>query len=93
MTEKQGTLRADMPQTAKLIDDLRAAFGREYVDALLLRAKQGHGGFYAAEISPQDGRLVEFGSTARFGRGPDGRRASVEEGVVVLPEEAKRNAA
>ena len=82
-----------MPQTAKLIDDLRAAFGREYVDALLLRAKQGQGGFYAAEISPQDGRLVEFGSTARYGRGPDGRRASVEDGNVVLPEEGGARAA
>ena len=93
MTEKQGTLRADMPQTAKWIDDLRAAFGREYIDAILLKAKQGKGGFYAAEISPQDGRLVEFGSTARFGRGPDGRRARLIDGQLVMPDEGGSNVA
>lgn len=68
---KGGTLRQVMPQTAELVDWLREEFGAETADKILLRGKQGKGGFYAAEIGP-DGVLREFGSTQ------DGRRATFD---------------
>ena len=71
---KEGTLRTAMPQTADLADWLRAEFGKEKADALMLKGKQGKGGFYAAEVGP-DGVLREFGSTASGARavlGEDG---------------------
>lgn len=52
-----------MPQTAELADWLRQEFGKDKADALILKGKQGKGGFYAAELGP-DGVLREFGSTA-----------------------------
>lgn len=70
----QGTLRAVMPQTADLVDWLRQEFGKEKADAMLLKGKQGKGGFYAAEVGP-DGVLREFGSTSSGARavvGDDG---------------------
>jgi hypothetical protein len=63
-----------MPQTAEWVDWLRAELGKEWADALMLKGKQGKGGFYAAEVGP-DGVLREFGSTARGARvvlGEDG---------------------
>ena len=73
MEQKNGSLRDVMPQTAEFIDQVRQAFGRERVDAILLRAKCGLGGFHAAEIGP-DGQLREFGSSL------DGRRFAVVDG-------------
>lgn len=58
-----GTLRACMPQTAEIVDWLRRELGAEKSNAILLRGKQGRGGFYAAEIGP-DGVFREFGSTS-----------------------------
>lgn len=70
----QGTLRSAMPQTADLVDWLRQEFGKDKADAMLLKGKQGKGGFYAAELGA-DGVLREFGSTASGARavvGEDG---------------------
>lgn len=66
-TMSQGTLREVMPVTADLVDWLRGQLGKEAADAILLKGKQGKGGFYAAEIGP-DGVFREFGSTARGAR-------------------------
>lgn len=63
----KGTLREVMPVTADLVDWLRAQLGKEAADAILLKGKQGKGGFYSAEIGP-DGVFREFGSTARGAR-------------------------
>lgn len=63
-----------MPQTAELVDWLRQEFGKEKADAIVLKGKQGRGGFYAAELGA-DGVLREFGSTssgARVVLGEDG---------------------
>lgn len=61
-TTAKNSLRAVMPKTASLVDELRAAFGDTLVDNLLRRGKVGQGGFYAAEIGP-DGVFREYGST------------------------------
>ena len=68
---KAGTLRQVMPVTAELVDWLRQEMGPEQADKILLKGKQGRGGFYAAEVGP-DGVLREFGSTQ------DGRRCSFD---------------
>ena len=60
--EKKGSLRALMPQTAEIVDWLRAELGQAQADAIVLKGKAGRGGFYVAEIGP-DGVLREFGST------------------------------
>jgi hypothetical protein len=75
MEQSKGSLRDVMPQTAQFIDQLRAELGRDRVDAILLRAKAGRGGFHAAEIGP-DGQLREFGSSR------DGTRFTVVAGKV-----------
>jgi hypothetical protein len=59
--EKQGSLRELMPQTAAWIDQLRDAFGREFIDRQVLGGKQGKGTFWARETGP-DGVTREFGS-------------------------------
>lgn len=62
MSQQQGSLREVMPQTAEVVDWLRASLGKEKADAIVLKGKAGRGGFYMAEIGP-DGVLREFGST------------------------------
>lgn len=64
---KGKSLRDTMPQTAELVDWLRQEFGKDKADALMLKGKQGKGGFYAAELGP-DGVLREFGSAASGAR-------------------------
>jgi hypothetical protein len=51
-----------MPMAAEWVDWLRAEFGKEYADAIVLKGKAGRGGFYVAEVGP-DGVFREFGST------------------------------
>ena len=58
---KQGTLREVMPETAAIVDWLRTELGTERADKLLLKGKQGKGGFWARETGP-DGQVREFGS-------------------------------
>jgi hypothetical protein len=64
---KAASLRSTMPQTAELVDWLRAELGKQAADRIVLKGKQGKGGFYAAEIGP-DGVLREFGSSRSGGR-------------------------
>jgi hypothetical protein len=75
MSEKQGSLREVMPQTAAWVDELRAVLGREWADRIVLRGRSGKGGFYAAEIGP-DGVFREFGSA------PSRRRCEAVDGKV-----------
>lgn len=69
-------MRQRMPATAALVDELRAALGREAVDTLLRDTARGGRRFYAAELV--DGQLREWG------RAPSGRVAAVSDGQVVL---------
>lgn len=47
---KKSSLREKMPKTAKLIDDLREVFGKEYIDDILRSAMRGEPDrFYAEE--------------------------------------------
>lgn len=66
-----------MPQTAELADWLRQEFGKDKADALMLKGKQGKGGFYAAELGA-DGVLREFGSTASGGRAAVGEDGAIQ---------------
>lgn len=44
------SLRAEMPKTAAFIDDMRAVFGREGIDAQIRKGMAGiPGAFYASE--------------------------------------------
>jgi hypothetical protein len=56
-----------MPETAEIVDWLRQQLGRQAADRIVLRGKQGLGGFYAAEIGP-DGVFREFGSSRSGGK-------------------------
>jgi hypothetical protein len=77
--DKPGSLRGVMPQTAELVDWLRASLGKEAADQIIAKGKAGQGGFYMAEVGP-DGLLREFGSTQ------GGRRAQVVDGALQLAE-------
>lgn len=70
-----------MPETAALVDELRAALGATIVDAILRATQRGGRAFYAAELGA-DGTLREWG------RAPSGRRAVVQGGQVVLGRRA-----
>lgn len=84
---KTGSLRESMPQVAQWIDELRAQFGKEAIDRIVLAGKRGERRFYAAEIGP-DGVMREFGTA------PSGRRAvkgrDIESGAEVVVMECKR---
>lgn len=67
-TVSQGkeSLREVMPETAKLVDELRAALGREWADRVVLGGKLGRCTFWAREECP-DGQVREFGSRRKGG--------------------------
>ena len=52
--QKPGNLRADMPSVAAFIDDMRAAFGAETINAAIRAGLDGQPTFYAEE----NGRAV-----------------------------------
>lgn len=54
-------LRTAMPTTTAIIDDLRAAFGREDIDAQIKRGMQGIPGFWAREGGREVGTRLEDG--------------------------------
>jgi hypothetical protein len=70
-------MRATMPLSAALIDELRDALGREWVDQLLRATKRGAAKVYLAELST-DGQLLEWG------RPPSGQRARLVGGRCVI---------
>lgn len=74
--EVKGSMREVMPETAAFIDACRAQFGRDVIDAIIMRAKRGDPVFHAAEIGP-DGQLRQFGTARR------GQVVSVSGGKVV----------
>ena len=47
--KKRGALRETMPQVTAWIDELRAAFGAEGIDAAIRAGLQGQDTFYACE--------------------------------------------
>lgn len=54
-----GSMRDAMPQCAAWIDDLRAEFGREYIDTCI-RNGLARGTFHAEENGQTIGRLVDW---------------------------------
>lgn len=64
---RKGSLREVMPETARLVDELRDVLGREWADRLVLAGRQGKGTFWAREQCP-DGETREFGSRRAGGR-------------------------
>jgi hypothetical protein len=74
---KPGSLREVMPQTAEMVDWLRAELGKEVADAIVAKGRAGKGGFYMAEVGP-DGVLREFGSTQ------GGQRAALVDGALQM---------
>jgi hypothetical protein len=60
----KGGMREAMPQTAKLIDDLRSAFGAEYIDKIIRAGMAGHPVFYASENGHAVGTPVLMGVRA-----------------------------
>lgn len=53
------SLRDSMPATAQAIDDLRAVFGADLVNAQIRQALKGRPAIYAEEMV--NGKLVTFG--------------------------------
>ena len=54
-----GDLRDKMPQTAKWIDELREAFGKEEIDAQIRKGMKGEPTFWAKENG------IEIGTRTR----------------------------
>lgn len=79
-TERKGSMRQLMPDTAALVDELRQCFGQAHADRIVRDAMQGKPTMYAAEVGP-DGVLREFGHA------PSGRRAVLQGGELLLPWE------
>ncbi len=71
-----GSLRGVMPQTAEIVDQLRAQLGRQHADAIIARGKAGWGVAYFAERGP-DGVLRTFGHVDQ------GRRVELRHGALV----------
>lgn len=53
------SLREQMPETAAFLDDLRAVFGKESIDAQVRRALSGAPGFWAMEGRRLGVRMTE----------------------------------
>ncbi len=75
MSQKQGTLREFMPQTASVVDWLRKELGKDAADKLLKSGKAGRCGFWAREIGP-DGVEREFGSRNTKTKWPGNRNGT-----------------
>jgi hypothetical protein len=66
---KAGSMRELMPETACIVDWLRAQLGQERADKIIRRGMQGQGSFWAQERG-NDGVLREFGSRNTSTRWP-----------------------
>lgn len=62
--EKKGGMRQQMPVVAAWVDELREAFGREFIDGQIQRGMRGEGTFWAQETGP-DGVVRSVGSRAK----------------------------
>ena len=60
----KGSLRDEMPITTAWIDDMRAAFGREYIDDIIRRGMRGEPVFSASEAGHTIGTPVPPGAPA-----------------------------
>lgn len=58
----KGNMRELMPGTAALIDDLRATFGAEYIDAIIRAGVRGQPVFSASENGHTVGTPVPVGT-------------------------------
>lgn len=82
-----GSLRNEMPVTAAFIDDLRSAFGEQYINRILARAMKGEPVFFAEE----NGR--QFGTPSRrhgVRIGKDARGNSIDLDNPDAPKEPRR---
>ena len=76
----KGSLREDMPVTAQLIDNMRAALGVDYFNAILVRAMNGEPGCFFSE---ENGRtfgtpFVERADAVRIGTDAKGNRVDLD---------------
>lgn len=64
-----------MPNTAAFIDDLRSAFGREAIDAMIRKGMKGEAGcFHAREAGHELGTPFEARAWVPMKRPPEGKR-------------------
>jgi hypothetical protein len=59
---KKRDLRTEMPITTAWIDDMRAAFGKEYIDSIIRRGMRGEPVFSASEAGHTIGTPVPPGA-------------------------------
>ena len=64
------SLREQMPQTAAFIDELRAVFGRESIDAQIRAGMRGDPMFWASEAGHEIG-TKPLGDRVLFGGGAE----------------------
>ena len=69
MQAKPGSFRDVMPETAGIVDWLRAQLGQERADKVIKAGMKGHGTFWTQERGP-DGVVREFGSRNTSTRWP-----------------------
>jgi hypothetical protein len=87
----QGHMRERMPQVAALIDDLRAAFGEEYIDSILRAGMAGKPVFYASENGHAVGTPVPHG--VRIGRDDRGNSVNLDDPDAIKEPRRTRQAA
>lgn len=76
----KGSLREEMPVTAQIIDNMRAALGVDYFNAILVRAMNGEPGCFFSE---ENGRtfgtpFVKRAGAVRIGTDARGNRVDLD---------------
>lgn len=91
----KGGMREQMPVIAALVDDLRAAFGADYINRIVSAGMRGEPVFWASENGHQVGTAPVEGTRVvkdEHGRacivvGPDGQRYKDEGDVGRRPQQ------
>ncbi|NHZ84184.1 hypothetical protein F2P44_33800 [Massilia sp. CCM 8695] len=84
----KGSMREQMPMVAEFIDDLRSAFGADYIDSILREGMRGKPVFYATENGHTVGTPVPVG--IRVGTDARGRSYLLDGPTEALPKEASK---
>ncbi|UOD30716.1 hypothetical protein INH39_02930 [Massilia violaceinigra] len=84
----KGSMREQMPVVAEWIDDLRSAFGADYIDSILRAGMRGKPVFYASENGHTVGTPVPVG--VRVGTDARGRSYLLDSPAEVLPNELSK---
>ena len=72
----KGSMRDAMPITSAWIDDMRSAFGKEYIDGIIRRGMRGEAVFSASENGHSIGTPVARG--VRIGLDAKGDRCDLD---------------